>query len=147
MNEKTGLLGQRVVTSQIKEQYPPSPTRDLYRALSPAYSPIAHDLEWQDEFEFGCGPHDSGLKKILMPHLQILQKHLTQEFGEIEKGDAKRIFSENKVGMPCVCALVRYSLQSTFMLEPFLANKVTLSYFSPSWEIMWHHHAQVPSRN
>ena len=104
VNEKTGLLGQRVVTSQIKEEYPPSPTRDLYRALSPGYSPAPNDLEWQDEFGFvEYEPDDFGFKKILMPQLEMLQKHLSQEFGELDKTDIKKICSESKVNTKSRC--------------------------------------------
>lgn len=89
MNEKTGLLGQRVVTSQVREEFPPSPTRDLYRALSPGYSPTS-DLEWQDEFDFEMEPGDQGFKQMLLPKLQMLQNHLINEFYDSEKIETKR---------------------------------------------------------
>ena len=89
MNDKTGLLGQRVVTSQVREEFPPSPTRDLYRALSPGYSPTG-DLEWQDEFDFEMEPGDQGFKQMLLPKLQMLQNHLINEFYDSEKMETKR---------------------------------------------------------
>ncbi|XP_068751351.1 uncharacterized protein [Montipora capricornis] len=89
LNEKTGLLGQRVVTSQIREEFPASPSRDLYRALSPGYSPTG-DLEWQDEFEFDVGSGDQRFKQMLLPKLQFLQNHLINEFYDIEKLEAKK---------------------------------------------------------
>ncbi|XP_022793143.1 uncharacterized protein LOC111332124 isoform X2 [Stylophora pistillata] len=88
LNEKTGLLGQRVVTSQVREEFPPSPTRDLYRALSPGYSPTG-DLEWQDEFDFEVEPGDQGFKQMLLPKFQMLQNHLINEFYDSEKMETK----------------------------------------------------------
>lgn len=98
VNEKTGLLGQRVVTSQIREEFPASPTRDLYRALSPGYSPTG-DLEWQDEFDFEMESGDQGFKQMLLPKLQMLQKQLINEFydGDNMEMKKKKIL-ESKVG-------------------------------------------------
>ena len=97
VNEKTGLLGQRVVTSQVREEFPASPSRDLYRALSPGYSPTG-DLEWQDEFDFELEPGDQGFKQMLLPKLQMLQKQLINEFydGDIIETKKKKLL-ENKV--------------------------------------------------
>lgn len=89
VNEKTGLLGQRVVTSQIREEFPASPTRDLYRALSPGYSPTG-DLEWQDEFDFEMESGDQGFKQMLLPKLQMLQKQLINEFYDGDNIDMKK---------------------------------------------------------
>ena len=99
MNEKTGLLGQRVVTSQVREEFPSSPSRDLYRALSPGYSPTSGDLEWQDEFELSDveSASDHGFKKMLLPRLQLLQKQLINEFYEGDKTETKRQLLESKV--------------------------------------------------
>ncbi|KAJ7390600.1 hypothetical protein OS493_023989 [Desmophyllum pertusum] len=89
LNEKTGMLGQRVVTSQVREEFPASPSRDLYRALSPGYSPTG-DLEWQDEFDFEMeGSGDQGFKQMLLPKLQMLQKHLINEFYDVDKMETK----------------------------------------------------------
>lgn len=89
LNEKTGLLGQRVVTSQIREEFPASPSRDLYRALSPGYSPTG-DLEWQDEFDFDVASGDQRFKQMLLPKLQLLQNQLITEFYDMEKREAKK---------------------------------------------------------
>jgi len=89
LNEKTGLLGQRVVTSQIREEFPASPTRDLYRALSPGYSPTG-DLEWQDEFDFEMEYGDQGFKQMLLPKLQMLQKQLINEFYDGDNMETKK---------------------------------------------------------
>lgn len=89
VNEKTGLLGQRVVTSQIREEFPASPTRDLYRALSPGYSPTG-DLEWQDEFDFEMESGDQGFKQMLLPKLQMLQKQLINEFYDGDNMETKK---------------------------------------------------------
>ena len=98
VNEKTGLLGQRVVTSQVREEFSASPTRDLYRALSPGYSPTG-DLEWQDEFDFELGSGDQGFKQMLLPKLQMLQKHLINEFYDGDKIETKKTkLLESKVG-------------------------------------------------
>jgi len=92
LNEKTGLLGQRVVTSQVREEFPPSPTRDLYRALSPGYSPTG-DLEWQDEFDFDVESGDQGFKQMLLPKLQLLQNQLINEFYDADKIETKKKLS------------------------------------------------------
>ena len=98
VNEKTGLLGQRVVTSQIREEFPASPTRDLYRALSPGYSPTG-DLEWQDEFDFEMESGDQGFKQMLLPKLQMLQKQLISEFYDGDNMETKKKkLLESKVG-------------------------------------------------
>lgn len=99
VNEKTGLLGQRVVTSQVREEFPASPSRDLYRALSPGYSPTG-DLEWQDEFDFEMeGSGDQGFKQMLLPKLQMLQKQLINEFYDVDKMETKtKKLLESKVG-------------------------------------------------
>lgn len=98
VNEKTGLLGQRVVTSQVREEFPPSPTRDLYRALSPGYSPTG-DLEWQDEFDFDVESGDQGFKQMLLPKLQLLQNQLINEFYDADKIETKKkLLLEGKVG-------------------------------------------------
>lgn len=83
------MLGQRVVTSQIREEFPASPSRDLYRALSPGYSPTG-DLEWQDEFDFDVASGDQRFKQMLLPKLQLLQNQLITEFYDMEKREAKK---------------------------------------------------------
>lgn len=85
------------MTSQVREEFPASPTRDLYRALSPGYSPTG-DLEWQDEFDFEMESGDQGFKQMLLPKLQMLQKHLINEFYDGDKVETKKIkLLENKV--------------------------------------------------
>lgn len=93
------MLGQRVVTSQIREEFPASPSRDLYRALSPGYSPTG-DLEWQDEFDFGVASSDQRFKQMLLPKLQLLQNQLISEFCDMEKTEAKKkLLLEGNVSM------------------------------------------------
>lgn len=112
VNEKTGLLGQRVVTSQVREEFPPSPTRDLYRALSPGYSPTG-DLEWQDEFDFDVESGDQGFKQMLLPKLQLLQNQLINEFYDTDKKETKKkLMPESKVG-----------IQTSHMLRSFDINR------------------------
>lgn len=96
VNEKTGLLGQRVVTSQVREEFPASPTRDLYRALSPGYSPTG-DLEWQDEFDFDVESGDQRFKQMLLPKLQLLQNQLINEFCDASKLETKKRILNSKV--------------------------------------------------
>ena len=96
VNEKTGLLGQRVVTSQVREEFPASPTRDLYRALSPGYSPTG-DLEWQDEFDFDVESGDQRFKQMLLPKLQLLQNQLINEFCDANKLETKKKILNSKV--------------------------------------------------
>ena len=96
VNEKTGLLGQRVVTSQVREEFPASPTRDLYRALSPGYSPTG-DLEWQDEFDFDVESGDQRFKQMLLPKLQLLQNQLINEFCDASKLETKKKILNSKV--------------------------------------------------
>lgn len=78
-----------MVTSQIREEFPASPSRDLYRALSPGYSPTG-DLEWQDEFDFDVASGDQRFKQMLLPKLQLLQNQLITEFYDMEKKEAKK---------------------------------------------------------
>ena len=96
VNEKTGLLGQRVVTSQVREEFPASPRRDLYRALSPGYSPTG-DLEWQDEFDFDVESGDQRFKQMLLPKLQLLQNQLINEFYDASKMETKKKILNSKV--------------------------------------------------
>ena len=98
VNEKTGLLGQRVVTSQVREEFPASPTRDLYRALSPGYSPTG-DLEWQDEFDFDGESGDQRFKQMLLPKLQLLQNQLINEFCDASKLETKKKILNSKVNV------------------------------------------------
>ena len=87
-----------MVTSQVREEFPPSPTRDLYRALSPGYSPTG-DLEWQDEFDFDVESGDQGFKQMLLPKLQLLQNQLINEFYDADKIETKKkLLLEGKVG-------------------------------------------------
>ena len=81
----------------MREEFPASPSRDLYRALSPGYSPTG-DLEWQDEFDFELEPGDQGFKQMLLPKLQMLQKQLINEFydGDIIETKKKKLL-ESKV--------------------------------------------------
>ena len=90
------------MTSQVREEFPPSPTRDLYRALSPGYSPTG-DLEWQDEFDFDVESGDHGFKQMLLPKLQLLQNQLINEFYDADKLETKKkLLLECKVSFQMV---------------------------------------------
>ena len=97
MDEKTSLLNQRVVTSQVREEFSASPRRDLYRALSPGYSPPNYtqssDLEWQDEFQLGTERelNDNGYKTMMLHKLKLLQKQLSMEFWNQGRGESKEL--------------------------------------------------------
>ena len=105
VDEKTSLLNQKVVTSQVREEYSATPRRDLYRALSPGYSPPGYtpqaDLEWQDEFELGVQYEldDSGYKTKLLPKLRLLQQQLNLEFSEQDNYEAKKTLLVLKVSL------------------------------------------------
>jgi len=93
-----------VVTSRIREEFPASPTRDLYRALSPGYSPTG-DLEWQDEFDFEMESSDQGFKQMLLPKLQMLQKQLINEFYDnIEMKKKKLLESKVSKSITKICS-------------------------------------------
>ncbi|XP_048576484.1 uncharacterized protein LOC5517900 isoform X2 [Nematostella vectensis] len=85
IDEKTGLLGQRVTTSRVREEFKASPARHLYRALSPAYSPPQRDLEWQDEFHFNMGVQKQTMLKLVLPQLEDLKKHVEQDLSIEDK--------------------------------------------------------------
>ena len=104
-----------MVTSQVREEFPPSPRRDLYRALSPGYSPTG-DLEWQDEFDFGVESGDHGFKQMLLPKLQLLQNQLINEFYDADKLETKKkLLLECKVSFQIVQSGFQLSVESNFV--------------------------------